>query len=619
MNIDQLKNKLTQNQYKAATSNSQNILVLAGAGTGKTSTIIGRVSYLAMHLGIPPEQILMLAFGKDAAKEMQERLESVDALKSVEVRTFHSLGLNIVSKVEKKMPKLTSLSEDQNLEKYIETICTSDSNKLYEYFTFYENDLSVSNSNITIWRSLRDDFFDHPIALITANILFMRGIDYISNCLYEKDIYLIKKYQPYEVAFYLPKYKCYLGIYDTAEQINIHNDFGTKYINLNSIFESLDVFEYSELFQYADKFNRLCSSHHWGKEKIFNINSKGRIKDLSKLLLDVFLFVKSNPDADFTRWQYKKKFLGLWAKEILHKYNEDLTYAQEIDYDRMIVKSTQYVAEKKFTHNWKCILVDEFQDISKSRFELLQELVKQETDIGLFCVGDDWQTIYQFAGSELKYIRNLDQYVQDLEIIPLDRTFRFHNALASISSKFVQKNPNQYKKSIKSLREYDGVCVSLLEYEIDLWYVLNLINKNLSQTKTCLILSRFNYQLPLPTKIDYLNSSFNNLEIKASTIHKSKGREADFVIILNVESGEMGLPSEKESEIELYASEENFPHAQERRVFYVALTRAREHVFIYYSKEKLSLFIEELLLEEKYVKPWNESEVSQLLTDRTGD
>lgn len=607
MNIKDLKSKLTKKQYEAASTSSQNMLLLAGAGTGKTSTIIGRVIYLCEYLKVPASEILMLAFGKDAALEMQERLSQIESLQDIEVRTFHSLGLSIVSSVEGSMPKLTSLSEDKNLENFISNQVFCDKDRLIEYFKFYENDFSdydFKNAK-KIWRSLNDDFFDDPVRLIVANILYLRGIRYISNCLFEKDIYLNKKYNPYEIAFFLPDFNTYLGYQDSPQEKQLHIKYGTHYIDLDFCGNA------SSPYHFANEIKNLCKNKGWGEEEKFRINSIGRVKTLSKLLIDVFLFVKSNPNESFENWGAKKKFLGLWAKEIYKKYLYLIESSNEIDFDKMIVKSSEYVKSKKYVHSWKYILVDEFQDISKSRFNLLKGLIDQDKDISLFCVGDDWQTIYQFAGSELKYIRNLDQYLSNLNILALDRTFRFHTALANLSSKFVQQNPNQYKKNIESHKSFNGHCVTLLEYDIDLWILLNHINRNATSSKTCLILSRFNYQLPLPPKIEYLNNQFDKLIITTATIHKSKGREADYVILLNVESGEMGLPSEKESEIELYCSDEKYPHAQERRVFYVAITRAKEHVFIYYSNEKKSPFIEEILKEEQYVKLWNKTETSQ--------
>lgn len=307
MNIKDLKSKLTKKQYEAASTSSQNMLLLAGAGTGKTSTIIGRVIYLCEYLKVSASEILMLAFGKDAALEMQERLSQIESLQDIEVRTFHSLGLSIVSSVEGSMPKLTSLSEDKNLENFISNQVFCDNDRLIEYFNFYEDDFSEYDFKNAkkIWRSLNDDFFDDPVRLIVANILYLRGIRYISNCLFEKDIYLNKKYNPYEIAFFLPDFNTYLGYQDSPQEKQLHNIYGTHYIDLDFCGNA------SSPYHLPNEIKNLCKNNGWGEEEKFRINSIGRVKTLSKLLIDVFLFVKSNPNESFENWGAKKKFLGL--------------------------------------------------------------------------------------------------------------------------------------------------------------------------------------------------------------------------------------------------------------------------------------------------------------------
>jgi len=106
---------LTQNQREACVKNEQYNLVLAGAGTGKTSTMIGRAGYLIRSAITTPSQVLMLAFGNDAAKEMSERIKSKLNLDGFTVKTFHSIGKQIITEVEGVVPTINKMAEDERL------------------------------------------------------------------------------------------------------------------------------------------------------------------------------------------------------------------------------------------------------------------------------------------------------------------------------------------------------------------------------------------------------------------------------------------------------------------------------------------------------------------------
>ena len=114
----------------------------------------------------------------------------------------------------------------------------------------------------------------------------------------------------------------------------------------------------------------------------------------------------------------------------------------------MIIQATGYVKNGDYTSRYKYILVDEFQDISQSRYKFLKSLLDQDDECKLFCVGDDWQSIYRFTGSDLAIMTDFNRHFSFNEILYLDETFRNNSGISDFSSEFIMKNPSQFKKNI---------------------------------------------------------------------------------------------------------------------------------------------------------------------------
>ncbi|ETD72592.1 hypothetical protein V757_03465 [Pelistega indica] len=323
----------------------------------------------------------------------------------------------------------------------------------------------------------------------------------------------------------------------------------------------------------------------------------------------------------------EKMFIYSLLIPIFEAYEDYLREEQAIDFDSMISLATHYVQEGKFQIPWTDILIDELQDISVARFKLIQAMRQQRPSLRLFCVGDDWQTIFEFAGSQLAYIRHIENYIGDTTKISLDVSFRFHQGLSDLSSAFIQKNPSQYKKTLQALevKQEEGNGVTLVPYQreqrqeyqfqnqqsqyryqqklqyqcieqllsrIEQKYILSKLTPSSTETVfhptkiTCLILARFNHLLPSESQLAIYQQKFPSIHLRMSSIHSAKGQEADIVILLGLNKGEFGVPSEKASRLEKYKPTfEQFPFAQERRVFYVALTRAKKHVYLMYEQD----------------------------------
>ena len=269
------------------------------------------------------------------------------------------------------------------------------------------------------------------------------------------------------------------------------------------------------------------------------------------------------------------------------------------NFDEMITKATQAIETEQYISPYRYLFIDEFQDISEDRNRLILALKKQNS-ANITVVGDDWQSINKFAGSNIDIIQNFESYYGSTATIKLDYTFRFNQSIAEASQNFILKNPAQIAKNIKSIKKNKSQSLYLYWYtsnkNIDEYIeqIIKLIKKKINDSssknfhkKSIMILSRYSFNEP--KNFNYLQDMFSmTFNISFNTIHGSKGLEADYVIISHLERGKFGFPSEQTEEID------EFLYAEERRLFYVAMTRAKEKIFFIAHSKQTSSFIDEL-------------------------
>jgi len=290
-----------------------------------------------------------------------------------------------------------------------------------------------------------------------------------------------------------------------------------------------------------------------------------------------------------------KTFHAFGNKIIKETYNEQCN-----DFSAMILKATKAIEEGSYVSPYRYIFIDEFQDISKERNEMILALKKQNEKFNLTVVGDDWQAINGFAGSDVGIIQNFETFYGNTVTIKLDYTFRFNATLAEVSKAFILQNKQQIHKEIKSLKPKNKNTFYLYEYQnkkkMDEYIesILDFILKNTKEQKSVMILSRYGFCEP--KNMNHFMIKYSHLTITFETIHAAKGLEADYVLLTHMESGKFGFPSEQSA-----TDLNDYPYAEERRLFYVALTRAKEKVFFLGSKKKPSVFIEELLREHALI------------------
>ena len=652
--FDQVESEpLTESQRRACIIDEDNNLVRAGAGTGKTSTMIGRAGYLMTSGQARPQQILMLAFANKAASEMQERLDKRFGECGIKASTFHKLGKDIIAQVEGSQPSISPLAgDDKLLEKTVDNWFNkhmeSDSYRdrmlgYFEYFLYPEANPFDFDSEGEYFdyilaneiRTLKGEAVKSLGECLLANHLLKLGIEYEYEAAYEHSTRNID-YRQYQPDFYLPEYGIYiehLGIdrhgktapYVDQEEYHhgiewkrrLHAKHGTCLIETffyeqteGNLLKSLE----HKLQKQGVKFDPLPPEALLDTLKEF-----GAVSAFSILLAKLLRQFKANhydeerlEEVVESSVNSKQVRAALELLQPIYKdYQAHLARNEQIDFDDMIGLAAEYVSTSRFKSTWKYILVDEFQDISDPRARLVIALRDSVADSSLFCVGDDWQSVYRFTGSDIRYTTSFESSFGATKVSVLDKTFRFNNSICDISSRFIQENPIQVRKQLSTLTQVSSPAVSLLrankirrdDEQLDerISKVLSIISEIASAGASVYLLARFGFNLPDQSQLRSLRDEFPQLDISASTMHASKGKEADYVVLLGMEKGKHGFPSQKVTHPLLDALLpvcDEYPYAEERRLFYVALTRARFRSYLICDMAVASEFVVEILDKE---------------------
>jgi len=209
-------------------------------------------------------------------------------------------------------------------------------------------------------------------------------------------------------------------------------------------------------------------------------------------------------------------------RPIFERYQSWLVERKQIDFHDMINRATDLVENGHYDNPHNYILVDEFQDISSGRARLLKALLDKKAGAQLFVVGDDWQAIYRFAGSDIAVMREFSERFGASERMDLSTTFRCPEAIASAAAKFVLKNPAQLRKKVLSIRTYGGPCLNVFlrgtEDSDHLTEALRLIDKDaagVGEPASVLILGRYKHLRP--ANIADLKMTYPNLNISYMT------------------------------------------------------------------------------------------------------
>lgn len=472
MKIEVLGNTLDQEQTKAALTSDKNTMIIAGAGAGKSLTMVGKIKYLVENKRVPLENILCITFTNNAAKSLEEKIKK-ELKQENKVYTFHKLSLEI-----------------------------------------------LKNNHIS-YKITTEDLLDYLI----EEIFFGIGLE------------------PYFTKLFFHK----------------------------------DYFQRKEFIQYKKtiaKFIRLYIANYYDIKYFDIIIAQAQKKDIPYLLI-------------------MKKIYEMY---LLEKKSQGF-----IDFDDMIALATKVVHNHGKIPKYQYIIIDEYQDTSLLRENLVKE-IQMKTNAYITVVGDDFQSIYRFSGCDLNNFLDFPNHFKPVEKIFITNTYRNSQELIHIAGSFIMKNKKQIEKNLKSSKHIVKPIIICYYKDIkkDFCKLLQMINSN-----NIMILGRNNLDIYdcLDKHLSITNNtiSFFHKNIYYKTIHKAKGLEEENVIVINLTNQKSSLPSKiKEEQILKYITKvDSYPYEEERRLFYVALTRTKNYCYLFVDKKKPSIFVEELRKEYK--------------------
>ena len=723
--FDDLNGKsLDSQQRNAIVVDEDAVRVIAGAGSGKTFTIQGKVRYLTEKRDVDPSEILAISFSNASVNDLEERIAE-----PIDIKTFHKVGKDILTQYNQYSRPDTSALK-RIIKRYLtkKALKSEDiSKKLIEFFSFYinvppsEEDIKYEG-DLLDWQegvdfstlkrrfknkqreTLNNEIVRSYEELYIANFLFIHGIKYT----YEK----IYSYPNKNFEREFNKFKEFLFSFDEEIPDELKNDIAKGLLNLTDICEEYEIKDYFPDFYlndyniYIEHFglNRNCENHLIGgksseeyvkemewKRKVHKkyetplietfsyYQSENRLltrlaeklqaqgvefneidyRQVYAILLEnktikewedfivllktfIELFKGNNYDGDKFKefYEYVDGFKSSFSKdrtiaflkiveEIYNDYEAYLLKIKKIDFNDMINKASDCIVKNGLNLPYKYIIVDEYQDTSFTRYNLLRNICD---NIGakIMVVGDDWQSIYSFSGCDVNIFTKFDNFFDVCETRYVEKTYRNSQQLIDASSNFVMKNPDQSRKELKSSKslecpikivKFDNDFDEILKFEL---IIKNIINQSKFENKKILILGRNNKDIfnllknfnvknedgkrkfeilgdedklrrDKFVKIVYRYNPDVNIEYR--TVHQSKGLECDNVILINLKNWRAGFPNKMVDDPVLNFVKRNgdsFSYAEERRLFYVALTRTKNNVYLLAPYFKSSVFIQEL-------------------------
>lgn len=723
--FDDLDGKsLDSQQREAIVVDEDAVKVIAGAGSGKTFTIQGKVKYLTEKRDVDPSEILAISFSNASVDDLKERIAE-----PIDIKTFHKVGKDILTQYNQYSRPDTSALK-RIIKRYLtkKALKNEDiSKKLIEFFSFYINvppsdDDIKYEGDLLDWQegvdfstlkrrfknkqreTLNNEIVRSYEELYIANFLFIYGIKYT----YEK----IYSYPNKNFEREFNKFKEFLFSFNEEIPDELKNDITKDLLNLTDIFEEYEIKDYLPDF-YLDDYNiyiehfglnRNCENHLIGgkssEEYVKEMEWKRKVhKKYGTTLIETFSYYQSEnrlltrlaeklqaQGVEFNEIDYRevyrillenktikewedfivllKTFIELFkgnnydetkfkefydyvgglkdsfskdrtiaflkiVEEIYNDYEAYLLKIKKIDFNDMINKASDCIVKNGLDLPYKYIIVDEYQDTSFTRYNLLRNIC-DSIGAKIMVVGDDWQSIYSFSGCDVNIFTKFDNFFDVCETRYIEKTYRNSQQLIDASSNFVMKNPDQTRKELKSskslkypikLVNFDNDFDEILKFEL---IIKNIINQSTFKNKKILILGRnnkdiFNLLKNFNVENEYGKRKFEilgdedklrrnkfvkivyresqDVNIEYRTVHQSKGLECDNVILINLKNWKAGFPNKMVDDPVLNFVKRNgdsFNYAEERRLFYVALTRTKNNVYLLAPYFKSSVFVQEL-------------------------
>ena len=687
-----LKYPLDKQQRRSIVSEEENCLVVSSAGSGKTSSIVGKVKYLTEIKKINPQNILLISYTNKAAAELTERM----GIAGLRGYTFHKLALDIIGQTTGQKPSIYENTDALFVKIYHELLNDKKFKKsVIEYFIDYqtpekewEKRKNERRQQLSEQKEVR---LKATFSDMDGKTVYVRSEQEQKICFALSSLSVKFRYEePYEHPLvdemhsqYKPDFSIYFeqggetkriylehfGVDEhglvpiwfakdrgiTYEEANqkyndgitwkkaVHEKFGTKLLTTSSAdFHYSDIREkLKTLLEKAD-----VSIQEKTDAELYDMvlppNSKHEKAFIRLVVTFVTLIKSSCKSVDEVLRQTKNAgderstfIIKNIFQPIYKRYIEELANINQIDFTDAILQATD-ICRSSHPVKYDYIIVDEFQDISVDRYNFLKVLREGNPPAKLYCVGDDWQSIYRFSGSDMALFNQFSDYFGQTEINKIETTYRFGEPLVSLSSQFIQRNEAQIKKNIHPFNPQVKTELQFCDYERrDYCNVIGQLVASIPLDKSVFLLGRYSfddYYLSFMYKSVKEGNRFfyiiGDRKIEFLTVHKSKGLEADYVIILQCNKDTYGFPSLVSDDPVLnyvLTKSDQYPYGEERRLFYVAITRAKVKTYILYDRRFPSVFVDEFLhpekiTEESYAKhpnankKWTRSADNFLLT-----
>ena len=652
---------LSDEQREACIRLEDNNLLVASAGSGKSATMVGKVAYVLQKQLYRPDEILVLAFNKNAADELRARiarqLRVEESALGCRVATFHALGRGIIEEVEGRPPQLANwvdhpAGEARIIEEIIQGLVEADPE-----FARMWSDLLVVHPKADIpvvsfdseadYRRYISDRIRKGRATIgslggvivkslqeqkIANWLWLHSVafDYERQIAVEENDGKVRHLHP---DFYYPLTKTVHEHFAlNADGTSPFADYAQHAEGKRQAYrrKEIDFFETTSAQASNETLLSTLEAELTRRSVPFMRKSYAEITEAvepvvikhyhklisicirhiraSHLTLDMLLErAKSLHDKE------RAKLFARIIWSITQGYSRKLDQTQRIDFDSMIADAMRLVETGRYQSPYALILVDEFQDISEPRANLIKALKQQKAFSKVFAVGDDWQSIYRFAGSDVTIFTQFEANFGACWLGRLEQTFRCNQLIAETAAKFIQRNPEQMTKLVRSTRpavprsfrvipiddgrskpDFATACRRLLErLDISVGAIAPRWQSEPGAKLKVLVLWRYNLLDPFGG----IPPTFTNIEVSGLSFHRAKGLEADYTVLLDVSEGDYGVPSRIEDDELLnlvIPRPETFAYAEERRLFYVALTRAKRGVYLITNSRQPSRYIREL-------------------------
>lgn len=661
-----LKYPLDRQQRRSIVSEEDNCLVVSSAGSGKTSSIVAKVRYLIDIKHINSHNILLISYTNKAAAELTDRMD----IAGLRGYTFHKLAIDIIGKATGQKPSICDNTDALFVKIYHKLLEDEDFKKsIVEYFVDYqaqeadwEHRKHERRQQLSELKELR---LKAQFPDMDGKTIYVRSEQEQKICFALSSLGVNFRYEePYEHTLadethsqYRPDFSIYFEQYGKTKRIYLEHfgvdehglvptwfakDKGITYEEANQKyndgitwkkaahekFGTVLLTTSSADFHYSDIRHTLKASLEKAgvpvREKtdtelydmVLPPNSKQE-KAFIRLVVTFVTLIKSscksmqevlkraeNVGDERSTFIIKRIF-----QPVYERYIEELKNSNLIDFTDAILQATE-ICRSSHPVKYEYIIVDEFQDISVDRYNFLKVLREGNPPAKLYCVGDDWQSIYRFSGSDMALFNQFPDYFGSTEINRIETTYRFGEPLVSLSSQFIQRNKAQLKKDIHPFNPQAKTELQFCAYERrDYCNVIWQLVASIPSDKSIFLLGRYSfddYYLSFLYKSVKEGNRFyyfiGDRKIEFLTVHKSKGLEADYVIILQCNKDTYGFPSMVSDDPVLdyvLTKSDQYPYGEERRLFYVAITRAKIKTYVLYDRRFPSVFVDEFLHPEK--------------------